>query len=63
MYANTYAGHTPYPDVHLGPSCEAIISYLKDGNRMEKPESCSDELLVCADVFSFVYSTYFPAMN
>ena len=54
MYANTYAGHTPYPDVHLGPSCEAIISYLKDGNRMEKPESCSDELLVCADFFCFV---------
>jgi serine/threonine protein kinase len=35
-------GHTPYPDVHLGQSYEAIISYLKEGNRMAQPDSCAD---------------------
>jgi hypothetical protein len=38
------AGHTPYPDVHLGQSYEAIISYLKEGNRMAQPDSCADSL-------------------
>ena len=38
------AGHSPYPDLHLGHSYDTIISYLKEGNRMVQPESCSDEL-------------------
>ena len=38
------AGHTPYPDVHLGPSFEALITYLKEGNRMGQPDGCSPEL-------------------
>jgi serine/threonine protein kinase len=36
-------GHSPYPDLHLGQSYDTIISYLKEGNRMAQPDSCSDE--------------------
>ncbi|CAI8041705.1 Megakaryocyte-associated tyrosine-protein kinase [Geodia barretti] len=37
-------GHSPYPDLHLGQSYDAIVTYLKEGNRMAQPDSCSDEL-------------------
>ncbi|CAI8041698.1 Vascular endothelial growth factor receptor 3 [Geodia barretti] len=36
-------GHSPYPDLHLGQSYDAIVTYLKEGNRMAQPDSCSDE--------------------
>lgn len=38
------AGHTPYPEVQLGPTYEPFIAYLKEGNRMAQPESCPPNL-------------------
>ena len=41
-----HAGHTPYPDVQLGPSFEPFIAYLKEGHRMSQPESSPPTLYV-----------------
>ena len=38
------SGHTPYPDIQLGPSYEPFIAYLKEGHRMTQPESSPPSL-------------------
>ena len=45
-------GHTPYPDVNLGSSYEAFVSYLKAGNRMQQPESSPASLYVTTHILS-----------
>lgn len=44
IYYNNFEGDTPYKDHSIGNTLESLLQFIKNGNRLKKPDNCSTDM-------------------